>query len=319
MLLSFVVPCYRSAKTLPGLVEEIARAVENDGRWDYEVLLVNDNPPDETWRVISKLAETNPHVHGMTMTRNFGQGSALMAAYRAAKGEVVVGMDDDGQNPPSEVFKLVDALSDTVDVAYGDYAEDKYASLFRMLGSRFNDRMTCWLLHKPKNLYLSSFVAIKHCIVDEMIRYAGPYPYVDGLVLRATAGIVNVPVAHKQRACGRSGYSLGKLTRMWLNGFTAFSVAPLRVVTVGGGLFLCAGLIMTVCIVAEKLRLGSAVNEGWPSLMCLLLIVGGMLMASLGLVGEYVGRVYISLNQAPQYVLQKKTPNHPAARKSIRG
>ncbi len=312
MLLSFVIPCYHSAGTLPGVVAEIVRTVTADGRYDYEIILVNDNPPDDTWRTIQAMCRENRRIRGMTMTRNFGQAAALMAAYRAARGEIVVGMDDDGQNPPSETFKLVDALHDGVDVAFGDYPEGKYASVFRMLGSRLNDRMACWLLHKPKDLYLSSFVALRRCVVDEMIRYTGPYPYVDGLVLRATAGIVNVPVAHRPREAGSSGYSLRKLFMLWLNGFTAFSVAPLRALTLGGGLFTLAGLVFTVCIIVQKLLYGSAIDAGWSSLMCVLLVIGGLLLASLGLMGEYIGRIYISMNQAPQYVVRQQTEAGPA-------
>jgi glycosyltransferase involved in cell wall biosynthesis len=314
LLLSFVIPCYHSAETLPGVVAEIVRTVRADGRYDYEIILVNDNPPDDTWRVIEKLCRADGHIRGMTMTRNFGQAAALMAAYRASKGDIVVGLDDDGQNPPSETFKLVDALQDGVDVAFGDYPDVKYASLFRMLGSRLNDRMACWLLNKPKKLYLSSFVALRRCVVDEMIRYTGPYPYVDGLVLRATTGIVNVPVAHKQREVGSSGYSLRKLFLLWLNGFTAFSVAPLRALTFGGGLFTLAGLVFTVCIIVRKLLYGDAIDAGWSSLMCVLLIIGGMLLASLGLMGEYIGRIYISLNQAPQYVVRLRAGEENAPR-----
>ena len=304
-LLSFVIPCYHSEQTLPAVVEDIRATVEADGRYDYEVILVNDNPPDATYRVIRQLAGQDSRVRGLCMIRNFGQHAALMAGYRAAVGDIIVSLDDDGQTPPDQVFKLVDGLSDEVDVVYGDYPDRKFANTFRRLGSDMNDWMARWLLKKPKELYLSSYIAAKRYVIDEVIRYQGPYPYVDGLMLRSAGRIINLPVEHRDRTVGESGYSLTKLLGLWLNGFTSFSVVPLRLATLAGGLFAGAGFVFALVVVIRKLLLGAAVDAGWSSIVCLLLVIGGLLMVMVGLTGEYIGRIYVSMNAAPQYAVRE--------------
>lgn len=304
-LLSFVIPCYHSQESLRAVVQDILHTVEQDGRYDCEVILVNDNPPDDTWTLIQSLCQSDARVKGACMMRNFGQHAALMAGYRLVSGQIVVSLDDDGQTPPTEVFKLVDALNDSVDVVYGDYPERKFANRFRQLGSNMNDWMACWLLQKPKGLYLSSYIAAKRRVIDEVVQYQGPYPYVDGLMLRSAGTIINVPVVHRERSAGKSGYSLKKLLGLWLNGFTAFSIKPLRLGTVLGILCAILGFAGTVIVVIQKLLLGNSIDAGWSSLVCLLLVLGGMLMAMLGLLGEYIGRIYVSLNAAPQYILRQ--------------
>ena len=304
MLLSFVVPCYNSAATIADVARQIRRTVEQDGRYQYEVILVNDNPVDETYRVIRQLCEEDPCIVGICMARNFGQHAALMAGYAQSRGDIVISLDDDGQTPASEVFRLVDALDESTDVVYAEY-DHKQHSLFRNFGSRVNDWMTCWLLDKPKGLYLSSYLAAKRFVIDEMLQYKNPYPYVDGLILRTTKCIKNVPVQHQARQVGQSGYTLKKLFNLWMNGFTAFSVKPLRLATVAGGLFAIVGMVLAVIIAVQKICLGDAIHAGWSSLICLELIIGGLVMAMCGMLGEYIGRTYISLNAAPQYVVRE--------------
>ena len=304
-LLSFVIPCYHSQETLAPVVEDIFKTVDADGRYDCEVVLVNDNPPDAAWRLISRLCQENPRVKGACMMHNFGQHAALMAGFSLASGDVVVCLDDDGQTPPSEALKLVEALSDEVDVVYADYPDQKFASGFRQLGSKMNDLMACWLLQKPKGLYLSSYIAAKRCVVEEVARYKGPFPYVDGLILRSAGKIINVPVEHREREVGQSGYSLKKLLGLWLNGFTAFSIKPLRLATALGGLFAAAGFVFAAVVVLQKLIYGSAIDAGWSSIVALQLVIGGILMAMLGLAGEYIGRIYVSMNAAPQYIIRE--------------
>ena len=299
-------PDSHSAETLPAVVEDIRRTVEADGRYDFEVILANDNPPDETWQVIQQLAAADRRVKGLCMIRNFGQHAALMAGYRASRGDIIISLDDDGQTPPDQVFKLVDALDGTVDAVYGDYpADHKFANPFRRFGSNVNDKMAEWLLKKPKGLYLASYYAVPRYVMDEVIRYQGPYPYVDGLVLRSAGRFRNVPIAHKDRAVGQSGYSLKKLLGLWLNGFTSFSVVPLRLATLAGALFACAGFVFALVPILRKLVLGAAIDPGWTSIVCLMLIIGGMLMVMVGLAGEYIGRIYVSMNAAPQYALRQ--------------
>ena len=303
---SFVIPCYHSALTIEGVVRDIVATIAQRSEYEYEIILVNDNPPDETWDVIRRLCRENAHVRGVCFSKNFGQHSALMAGYRRVTGEIVVSLDDDGQNPPSEMFKLIDALDETTDLAYANYTRKKH-SLFRNFGSRVNDKMACWLLSKPKKLYLASYYAAKRFVVEEMIRCENPFPYIDGLALRSTSAYKNVDIEHRDRAAGKSGYSFGKLLALWVNGFTSFSVKPLRLATLFGFAISAIGFILALVIVIQKIVLKDGMSAGWPSLMTVVLILNGAVMMMLGLVGEYVGRIYITMNKSPQYVVKLET------------
>lgn len=303
--LSFVIPCYHSAQTIEAVVRDIVATVAQRSEYRYEILLVNDNPPDDTWDVIRRLCAENERIHGICFSKNFGQHSALMAGYRHVTGDIVVSLDDDGQNPPSEMFKLIDALDEQTDLVYANYKSKKH-SLFRNFGSRVNDGMVRWLLNKPKGLYLASYYAAKRFVVEEMIRCENPFPYIDGLALRSTSAYKNVDIEHRERAAGKSGYSFGKLLALWVNGFTSFSVKPLRLATLFGFVTSAIGFVLALVIVILKLALKDAVSAGWPSLMTVVLILNGAVMMMLGLVGEYVGRIYITMNKSPQYVIKRE-------------
>ena len=317
MKISVVIPCYHSRRTLGGVTADLERMMATRPELDYEIILVNDNPPDETWDLIQRLREENPRIHGICFSRNFGQHSALMAGYRQVTGDIVVSMDDDGQNPPSEIFRLIDAVDSRTDIVYADYPRKQH-SRFRNLGSRLSNRMFSWMLGKPRELYLASYWAAKRFVIDEMIRCESPFPYVDGLALQSTTRIVNVPVDHLPRAEGESGYTMFSLLRLWLNAFTSFSVKPLRIATVAGSGTALAGLIVGVVLVIRKLILRENIDAGWTSMMALMLFLFGVLMIMMGLVGEYVGRTYISANRAPQYVIRERTEDPDAPEKDPR-
>lgn len=302
--ISVVVPCYHSAETLPQVIDEIVATLQKRSEFSHEIILVNDNAPDDTYKAIRAICSRNSQVKGVCMMRNFGQHAALLAGFRESTGEIIVCLDDDGQTPPSEMFHLIDALTEEVDVVYADYPHRAH-SLLRKMGSGLNDRMACWLLNKPKGLYLSSFIAAKRKVIQAVMEYEGPYPYVDGLILRSAGKIVNIPVKHRARSIGQSGYSFKKLFGLWMNGFTAFSIKPLRIGVCMGGLLATGGFIGAAVIVAQKIYLGDTVSAGWSSLMCLLLIMGGLILMMLGLVGEYIGRIYLSMNKQPQYIIRE--------------
>ena len=304
MKLSIVIPCYRSEKTIEPVVAELRGVLAKLPDWTYEIILVSDASPDRVFEVITKLHDADPdHIVGIELARNFGQNSALMAGYHAAEGDVIFSMDDDGQAPVESLPVLLDALK-TADVAYGSY-EHKQHSLFRNLGSRFNDRVMCLALGKPRNLQITSFMAARRFIIDEMLRADTPYPILDGLVLRSTRNIVNVPVAHRARAAGESGYTLWKLFNLWLNGVIAFSLFPLRLATLCG--FVCAALggLYGVWIVVQHL-IDPSVPQGYSSIMAVMLFVGGLLMLMLGVIGEYVGRACLWSSRCPQFVVRQK-------------
>ncbi len=304
MLISFVIPCYRSAKTLPAVAAETEAAMKEAGM-DHEMIFVNDGSPDETWEVIKALCGGRKDRMGIDLARNFGQHAALMAGIRRSSGDIVVCMDDDGQTPAGEAWKLIRAIEEGADVAYAKY-DVKQHSAFRNFGTVMNDEMTRIMLEKPADLFLSSYFAMKRFVADEVLRYGQAYPYLVGLVLRSTKNIVNVPVTHRRRESGQSGYTLSKLFGLWLNGFTAFSVKPLRIASLFGMVFALLGFLYGIYTIVKKF-VNPAVPVGFSALISAVVFIGGMLMLMLGMVGEYVGRTYLSVNGAPQYVIRQTT------------
>ena len=302
---SFVIPCYRSEHTLEHVVTEIREKMQElTKQYAYEIILVNDCSPDGTLAVIRRLCQEDPFIRGISFARNFGQHAALMAGLRQAAGDYVVCLDDDGQTPADEVDKLLEKLEEGFDAVYAKY-EHKQHSLFRNLGSKVNELMTRVMLNKPKELYVSSYFAVRRFVVEDMVRYENSYPYVIGLVLRTTKNITNVVVQHREREEGRSGYTLKKLLGLWFNGFTAFSVKPLRIATAVGVFSACAGFLYGIYTIIKRL-INPAVPMGFSALMAALVFFGGMIMIMLGLIGEYIGRIYISMNNSPQYVIRER-------------
>lgn len=302
-LVSFVIPCYRSAQMIGGVVEEIDRTMEEIDGYTYEIILANDASPDDTFEAIRALCAGRKDICGVNLAKNFGQHAALMAGFHHARGDVVVCLDDDGQTPANEVGKLLAKLEEGYDVVYAKYAHKQH-SLFRNFGSRINERMTRIMLGKPKELYLSSYFAMKKFVAQELIRYENPFPYVIGLVLRTTKKIANVEVTHREREIGTSGYTMGKLLGLWFNGFTAFSIKPLRIATVVGVASACVGFAYGIYTIVKKF-VNPAVPVGFSALMAALVFFCGLILMMLGMIGEYIGRIYISMNNSPQYVVRE--------------
>ena len=303
-LVSIVIPCYRSAEMIGGVVADINREMEKlQEKYRWEIILVNDCSPDNTFDVIRELCREYTNICGVNLARNFGQHAALMAGFHQVKGDILVCMDDDGQTPAFAIKDLLQGLEEGSDVVYAKY-EHKHHNAFRNFGSRVNDLMLKFMLGKPADLYVSSFFAARRFIVDEMLRYQNAYPYVIGLVLRATRNIKNVTVEHQDRKAGESGYTLSKLLGLWFNGFTAFSEKPLRVATMIGTGCAFLGFLYGLYTIIKKL-VNPMVPIGFSSLMSALMFIGGMLMLMVGLVGDYIGRMYICMNNAPQYVVRE--------------
>ena len=299
--LSFVIPCYGSEKTIEKVINEIEQTVE--GKNPYEIICVNDCSPDNVYEVLKNLALTHKNLKVVCLAKNYGQHNALMAGYRHVTGDIIISLDDDGQTPPSECYKLIDAIDDEHDIIYAKYADIKH-SPFRRLGSDAAKQMGVILCDIPKHVFTSSYFAVKRFVIDEVVRYQNPYTYISGLFVRATRKIGNVEVTHHQREVGRSGYSLKKLVGLMLNGFTAFSVKPLRFATVFGSVVASLGFLYALFIVIRKI-IRPEIAVGYSSLMCVLLVIGGIIMMMLGLIGEYLGRIYICMNNSPQYVIRE--------------
>lgn len=301
-MISFVIPCYCCALTIEAVVREIEETMNN--RYPYEIILINDNSTDNTLDIIRSLCASNKYIKGINFTRNFGQHSAIMAGYRYIKGDIIISLDDDGQTPANESLKLIEPLVyDNYDIAIAKYVHKKH-SIFKNLGSKLNDLMARFLIDKPKELYSSSFFSAKRFIVEEMIKYKNPYPYLQGLILRTSLNIVNVEVSHRARMTGKSNYTFKKLVGLWLNGFTAFSVKPLRAGSIVGFALSVVGFFYAIYVVILKLT-NPTESLGWSSLMAVQLIIGGTILGVLGLIGEYIGRIYICLNSSPQYVIKE--------------
>lgn len=302
MKISFVIPCYNSENTIKSVISEIVTIMKIHQGFSYEIILISDNSPDKVFEVIEQEGKNDINIKGIRLAKNFGQHAALMAGYSQCNGDIIVSLDDDGQTPADEVFNLIDKLQDGYDVVYASYGDKKH-SIFRNMGSLFNDLMAEYLISKPKNLKVSSFFVARKYIIEEMIKYNKPYPYLLGLVLRATNNVSNIQVNHRERELGKSGYTFKKLISLWLNGFTAFSVKPLRIATFIGFIFAFAGFLFGTYIIVNKI-FNPQILAGYSSLMSAILLVGGMIMLMLGIIGEYIGRIYISINNAPQYVIR---------------
>lgn len=302
---SFVIPCYRSANTIGHVIDEIETTMRTLPQYTFDMILVNDCSPDNTWEVIEQLKKDRDNLLGVNLAKNFGQHAALMAGFHYSGGDIVVCLDDDGQTPADEVGKLLAEIEAGRDVVYAKYEHKKH-SAFRNFGSYVNELMAQYLLGKPKELFVSSYFAVRRFVVNDMMRYQNSYPYVIGLVLRATKNISNVTVNHRERESGRSGYTMKKLLGLWLNGFTAFSIQPLRFATLVGVLCAVCGFLYGIYTIVKKWIVPD-VPMGFSSTMAALMFIGGMIMLMLGLIGEYIGRIYISMNNSPQYVVRETT------------
>lgn len=301
-VISVVVPVYRSEACLDKLVDVITEAFQASGR-RHEIILVNDGSPDRSWERIVDLCERYATVRGVNLRRNFGQDNALMAGLKLAGGGVVVIMDDDLQHDPRDAEQLVRKVEEGFDVCYARFPVKKQA-WWKNLGSAFNDRMANFVLGKPREIYLSPYKAMAADVVRDLVAYDGPYPYVDGLLLRVTDNITQIDVAHHARYAGSGNFNLVKSVSTWLKLATSFSLAPLRAATVMG--FTCAvfGLALALFF-AVKQWIGGDAPLGWASTMVVLLVLGGVQLACLGLIGEYLGRVFLHLNRRPQYVVKE--------------
>ncbi len=302
---SIVIPVYNGERTIRPLVD---RLIDELGSDSLEIVLVNDGSRDDSDLVCRSLQAERPEtIVYLELARNFGEHNAVMTGLRHAKGDYVVIMDDDFQNPPEAVPRLIrHASNHDYDVVY-TYYPVKAHSWLRNLGSRFNDACATLLLDKPRGLYLSSFKCLSRFAVQEVIRYTGPYPYVDGLVLKTTRNIGKIEVHHAPRAEGKSNYTIGRLIALWLRVVLNFSVMPLRLGVLVG--FLCSllGLGLGVLMVLERI-LRPDLPVGWTSVIVAVLVLAGAQLMMLGLLGEYLGRLYLTANQTPQSVVRHIYP-----------
>ena len=302
MKISFVIPCYRSENTVRSVIDEIVEKVRERNDIDYEIIAVNDQSPDKVLEVLIAYAENMPQLKVIDLAKNMGKHAALMAGYSYTTGDYIVNVDDDGQCPVDRLWDLLAPLDGNYDVSIAAYSV-KEENAFKRFGSRMNDYMARLLIDKEKGLQITNFSAMKRFVCDEILRYHNAYPYIDGLILRTTKKIANVNMEERKRISGTSGYTFRKSLSLWINGFTAFSVKPLRIASIMGIIISILGFLFSLIVVLRKI-IHPEISVGYSSLMSVLLFVSGILMIMLGLIGEYVGRIYISLNNSPIYVIR---------------
>ena len=302
-MLSFVIPCYRSEHTIGAVVKELTDTLSTRPEYEYEIVLVNDGSPDNTAGALEALARQTPRVVFVDLSRNFGQHSALMAGFHQVKGDIVICLDDDGQTPACECFKLIDKVDEGYDIVFAEYPRRRQSAL-RNLGSRFNAACNHYFFGQPRELKANSYYACRRFVVDAALQYPNPFPYVTGLLFQSVSRYCNVPVNHRARMEGRSGYSLKKLVGLWFNGVTSFSIKPLRFATYFGFFVAAFGFVLALVTIIRKL-MNPAMQAGWASTISLILLMGGVIVLLIGLVGEYIGRIYLSINRYPQFVVRR--------------
>lgn len=308
VLVSILIPVYKNDGGLDELVNRIgASMADSEYASSFELILVDDCSPDNSWEVIQRLAKERSFVQGATLSRNFGQHNAIMAGLNLVSGQYVVLMDDDLQHPPEAIPDMVKELVAGADVCYTRYANRQHAA-WKIAGSRFNDVMASWLLSKPKGLYLSSFKALKRGMVDQIRNHEGPFAYLDGLILDITRRIATVEIQHGTRAYGEGNYSFKKSISLWLRMVTGTSIVPLRMVTLMGALIALLGFMGAVFIIISNFLYPNE-SKGWASIIVTILLVSGFQTLFIGILGEYLGRIHLRLNNKPQYLFRFTTKN----------
>jgi len=304
--LSIVIPVYNSEKTIEEVVSEIEIVVSKlNSKYDLEIMLVNDYSKDNSLEVCKNICKHKSFVKLISFSKNFGQHNALMAGIKIASGDYIISMDDDLQTPPDEMGKLIDELEkNNYDVVFAKYKTEN-KSIFRIFGGFVNDKMANILAEKPKNITINSYFIMKKYIADEIIKYDHAYPYMGGLIFRVTQNVGNVLIQHRDRKISKTNYTLKKLLQLWFNGFTSFSVKPLRISSVFGLFFSITGFVYLLIIIISKI-INPGVPAGWTSIMAAIIFFGGIQLLSIGLLGEYIGRVFLSINKKPQYVIKEK-------------
>jgi glycosyltransferase involved in cell wall biosynthesis len=301
--LSVVIPVYNSKDTIEKLVIELISSLNDIYR--LEIVLVNDCSKDNSEEICIDIHKKFTDIVSFySLSRNVGEHNAVMAGLNHVTGDYTVIMDDDLQNPVGEVVKLVRHADDyDYDVVYS-YYDKKYHSLFRNLGSSLNNHVANIMLHKPKDLYLSSFKVLSSFVVKEIIKYTDPFPYIDGLILRVTSNIGKLEVEHQERKTGHSGYTLKKLFKLWLNMFVNFSILPLRLSVIMGFIFAAFGFLVAVGTVIEELEF-LGLPKGYTFTIVVISILSGVQLISIGVIGEYLGRLFLSQGKQPQFTIKK--------------
>lgn len=304
LLHSIIIPCYKSSKTIRKVVEMTAAELERLNIHEYEFVLVDDYSPDDgaTLEELKSLARDYSFVKAISLAKNSGQHNAVMAGLNYASGELLIAMDDDMQTHPSQLKYLLAEIEKGYDIVYGYYPQKKHSG-FRNFGSFLNYITVRILIGKPKDMKTSSYWVIRKFVRDYVIQYQSPYTHLQGLFLRTTRNISCVPIEHFEREVGQSGYTLKKLIQLYSN-IMGYSVVPLRLATYTGYFFSLLSILGAIGIIIKKMLVPS-MAIGWPSMMCAICFFAGINMLFLGMIGEYLGRMFLGMNKQPQFVVKQ--------------
>ena len=297
--ISVIMPAYNAEKTIDASI----RSVYNQKYKNWELIVIDDGSIDSSYEICCNYAKNNKKVKVINFAKNMNRPGAVMAGLNYAKGDYVVVMDDDGQCPMNNFWQLLQPLLDGHDVSIDSYPERKQ-SIFKDFGTLVNKKMTQFILDRPKDMQFTNFMVMKSYIVKEITNYKNPYPYYTGLLLRTTSDIINVQMDERERFSGSTTFTFGKMLGMWLNGLTAFSIKPLRLSSLVGVICAIIGFIFGIVTIIRKLVVPD-ISVGWSSIVSIILFIGGLIMLMLGMIGEYIGRIYISINNSPQYVVKE--------------
>ena len=312
--LSVVIPVYRSEPVLEALMARLLPVLDGLGV-EYEIVFVEDGSPDRAWRVLESLQAGNPgRVVAIQLMRNYGQHNALMCGFRHARGRYVVTMDDDLQNPPEEIPKLLGVIRDSdLDLVYGGIDSKQHAR-WRNAGSALVNAFYRYTF--KTRVTITSFRIVRRELIDSILPYNLNFTFIDGLFAWNTRRVGEVLVEHHPRTSGRSGYNLGRLAALGLNLLTNFSIVPLRVVSGFGLIAAVGGFVLAVFYLVQYLRSSIGV-PGYASIIIVMLILGGLQLLSMGVMGEYIGRMHINVNNMPQYVVRQVLDQPRPSRESV--
>ena len=307
-MISIIIPVFNSENTIEILIDNI---VEGLGKhYEFEIILINDSSVDRSEEKSKKLVEKYSNVVLYSLSKNVGEHNAVMAGLNKCTGDYAAIMDDDLQHSADSLLKLIQfgiKEKNNFDVVYTYYDKMKH-NFFRNFGRKFNDLMANLVLDKPKFLYLSSFKLVNRFLITEIIKYKSPFSYIDGIILGITNRIGRVKVEHDKRVYGKSGYTIKKLLQVWSSMFTGFSVIPLRLSLGLGWILSVLGFIFALTTLVERI-FDNTVPSGYATMIIIVTIFSGVILIALGLLGEYVGRIFISLNKKPQFIIRNSWTN----------
>lgn len=302
MLLSFVVPVFRSENTLASLYENIKEECLKQG-FEYQIIFVEDCGGDRSWEILTEIAANNDSVVAIQLSRNFGQHNALLCGIHQAKGDIIITLDDDGQHPIEEIGKLLKPLDNGFDVVYGTPITEPH-SMARAFASRLTKLVLQKVIGAESATKVSAFRAFRSSLVKAFSDYRSPNVNVDVLLTWGTTRFSNVAVEHRHRVHGESGYTFLKLVQHSMNMMTGFSTLPLQLASYLGFIFSGLGFLSLLYVLLVYVFRG-AVVPGFAFLGCLISVFSGVQLLSIGIIGEYLGRIHLSTMDRPPYVIRE--------------